>query len=131
MSMNDPIADMLSRVKNAQAVNKVAVTMPSSKTKRAIAEVLKSEGYISDYRVTEQGAHASLEIDLKYVDGHGVIETMRRVSKPGKRQYFGTEDLPKVNHGLGIAVVSTSQGVMTDRQAREQGHGGELLCVVS
>lgn len=131
MSMNDPVADMLSRIKNAQAVNKAAVAMPSSKTKQAIAEVLKSEGYITDYRVTEQGAHSTLEVDLKYVEGRGVIETMRRVSKPGKRQYFGSEDLPKVNHGLGIAVVSTSRGVMTDRQARQHGHGGELLCVVS
>lgn len=131
MSMNDPIADMLSRVKNAQAVNKAVVTMPSSKIKCAIAEVLKSEGYIADYRVAEQDAHSTLEIELKYVDGRGVIELMRRVSKPGKRQYFGSESLPKVNHGLGIAVVSTSQGMMTDRQAREQGHGGEVLCVVA
>lgn len=131
MSMNDPIADMLSRIKTAQAVNKAKITMPASKAKRAVAEVLKAEGYIRDFHVNDQDAHATLGIELKYVEGRGAIEVIRRVSKPGKRQYFGKGALPKVNHGLGIAVVSTSQGVMTDRQAREQGHGGELLCIVA
>jgi len=131
MSMNDPIADMLSRVKNAQAVNKTEVVMPSSKTKQAIAAVLKDEGYIRDFRVEEEGIKANLLIELKYVDGQGAIEILRRVSSPGKRQYFGKDDLPKVRDGLGVAVISTSRGVMTDRQARNEGHGGELLCVVA
>ena len=131
MSMNDPIADMLSRLKNAQAVNKSTVEMPASNIKVAIAEVLKDEGYIRDYRTHEDGAHRQLEIELKYMQGRGVIEMLRRGSRPGRRRYFGKADLPKVRDGLGIAVISTSRGVMTDRRAREEGHGGELLCIVA
>lgn len=131
MSMNDPIADMLSRIKNAQAVNKSIVEMPSSNIKVAIAAVLKDEGYIRDYRVREEGSLRVLEIELKYMQGRGVIEMMRRVSSPGRRRFYGKADLPKVRDGLGIAVISTSRGVMTDRRARDEGHGGELLCIVA
>lgn len=131
MSMNDPIADMLTRIKNAQAVNKVTVSMPSSRTKKAIADVLKQEGYIRDFRIEEDGPKAELTIELKYMEGRGVIDVLRRVSSPGKRQYFGKDELPKVQDGLGIAVISTSHGLMTDRQARAQGYGGELLCIVA
>ena len=131
MSMTDPIADMLVRIKNAAAVGKQTVKMPSSKTKVAIANVLKGEGYIADVRVTENGAKAELELALKYYQGKPVIETLKRVSRSGLRNYRGKDALPKVLNGMGIAVVSTSKGVMSDRKAREANVGGELLCTVS
>ena len=131
MSMTDPIADMLVRIRNAAAVGKPTVTMPSSKIKAAIAGVLKDEGYVADFRVTENGAKASLEIVLKYFEGKPVIERMQRVSRSGLRQYRGKDALPKVLGGLGIAIISTSKGIMTDAQARQQGVGGEVLCFVA
>ena len=131
MSMTDPIADMLVRIRNAAAVGKPTVTMPSSKIKAAIAGVLKDEGYIADFRVTENGAKASLEIVLKYFEGKPVIERMQRVSRSGLRQYRGKDALPKVLGGLGVAIISTSKGIMTDAQARQQGVGGEVLCFVA
>jgi small subunit ribosomal protein S8 len=124
MSMTDPIADMLVRIKNALAVGKPQVSMPASKMKTAIANVLKSEGYIGDFRTTGEGAKARLEISLKYYEGKPVIERIERVSRSGLRQYKGKDDLPKVLAGLGIAIISTSQGLMTDRQARAAGVGG-------
>ena len=131
MSMTDPIADMLVRIRNAAAVGKQTVKMPSSKIKTAIAKVLKDEGYIADYRVTENGAKAELEIVLKYYEGRPVIERLQRFSRSGLRQYRGKDALPKVLNGLGIAIVSTSKGIMTDAQARQQGVGGEVLCFVA
>ena len=131
MSMTDPIPDMLVRIKNAAAVGKPAVKMPSSKTKVAIAQVLKGEGYIGDFRVTENGAKAELEIALKYFEGKPVIERLQRVSRSGLRQYRGKDAIPKVLGGLGVAIISTSKGIMTDAQARQQGVGGEVLCFVA
>ncbi|MEO1203798.1 MAG: 30S ribosomal protein S8 [Pseudomonadota bacterium] len=131
MSMTDPIADLLTRVRNGQRARKTAVSMPSSTAKVAVARVLKDEGYIGDYRVSEDGAKASLEIDLKYFEGEPVIEKIRRVSKPGLRVYRGKDELPTVIGGLGVAIVSTSKGVMSDRQARSDGVGGEVICIVS
>ena len=131
MSMTDPIADMLVRMRNAAAVGKPAVKMPSSKMKASIATVLKDEGYIADFRVTEDGAKSQLEIELKYYEGKPVIEHMQRFSRSGPRQYRGKDDLPKVLNGLGIAIISTSKGIMTDAQARQQGVGGEVLCFVA
>ncbi|NZA27662.1 30S ribosomal protein S8 [Luteimonas sp. SJ-92] len=131
MSMTDPIADMLVRIRNAAAVGKPAVKMPSSKTKAAIAKVLKDEGYIADWRVTENGPKAELEIELKYYEGRPVIENLKRFSRSGLRQYRGKDELPKVLNGLGIAIISTSKGIMTDSQARQQGVGGEVLCFVA
>ena len=131
MSMTDPIADMLVRIKNAAAVVKQTVKMPSSKTKVAIANVLKGEGYIADARVTQAGAKAELEIALKYYEGKPVIETLKRVSRSGLRHYRGKDALPKVLNGLGVAIISTSKGIMTDTQARQQGVGGEVLCIVA
>ena len=131
MSMTDPIADMLVRIKNAAAVGKQTVKMPSSKIKVAIAGVLKNEGYITDLRVTENGPKAELEIVLKYYEGKPVIERLQRVSRSGLRQYRGKEALPKVLGGLGVAIISTSKGIMTDAQARQQGVGGEVLCFVA
>jgi len=131
MSMTDPIADMLTRIRNAQAVAKVQVAMPSSKMKVAIANVLKAEGYISDYSVQDQGNKSILTVDLKYYEGKPVIESISRYSRPGLRAYRGKDDLPKVMGGYGIAIVSTSSGVMTDRAARAAGHGGEVICFVS
>ena len=130
MSMHDPISDMLTRIRNAQRANKVAVAMPSSKLKCAIAEVLKQEGYIEEYAVSAD-AKPILEIQLKYYAGRPVIEQIKRVSRPGLRVYKGSSDIPTVMNGLGGAIVSTSKGVMTDRKARSQGIGGELLCVVA
>jgi small subunit ribosomal protein S8 len=130
MSMSDPIADMLTRIRNAQAMEKVVVSMPSSKVKLSIAQVLKDEGYIDGFAVKGQ-VKPELEIQLKYYAGRPVIEKIERVSKPGLRIYKGAEDLPKVMNGLGVAIVSTSRGVMTDRKARAQGVGGEVLCVVA
>lgn len=131
MSMNDPIADMLTRIRNAQAVEKVSVTMPSSKVKVAIAQVLKDEGYIDDFSVRGEAAKSELELQLKYYAGRPVIEKIERVSRPGLRIYKGANDLPRVMNGLGVAIVSTSRGVMTDRHARANGVGGEVLCVVA
>jgi small subunit ribosomal protein S8 len=129
--MNDPIADMLTRIRNAQAVEKVTVSMPSSKVKIAIAQVLKSEGYIDDFVVRGEAAKSELELQLKYYAGRPVIERIERVSRPGLRIYKGANDLPRVMNGLGVAIVSTSSGVMTDRHARAKGVGGEVLCVVA
>ena len=131
MSMTDPIADMLVRIKNAAAVRKQTVNMPSSKIKTAIAGVLKDEGYIADFRVTQDGAKAQLEVVLKYYEGKPVIERLQRYSRSGLRQYRGKDALPKVLGGLGVAIISTSKGIMTDAQARQQGVGGEVLCFVA
>jgi small subunit ribosomal protein S8 len=131
MSMSDPIADMLTRIRNAQATSKKTVVMPSSKVKVGIAEVLKDEGFITDFSVAENGHKTDLEVTLKYFQGEGVIDMIKRASRPGLRQYRGKNDLPKVFNGLGVTIVSTSQGVMTEKSAREAGHGGEILCFVS
>lgn len=131
MSMSDPIADMLTRVRNAQMVNKTSVSMPSSKLKVAIAAVLKDEGYIDDFRVAGEEAKPQLEITLKYHAGHPVIERIDRASRPGLRVYRSSTTLPKVMNGLGVAIISTPRGVMTDRKARATGVGGEVLCYVA
>lgn len=131
MSMTDPIADMLTRIRNGQKARKVSVSMPSSSAKAAVARVLKDEGYITDFSTAEDGGKAELTVELKYFEGRPVIEHIARVSKPGLRIYRGRQSLPKVQGGLGVAIVSTSAGVMSDRQAREQGVGGEVICVVS
>ena len=131
MSMSDPIADMLTRIRNAQEVQKAKVVIPASKVKTGIARVLKEEGYINDFQDAELDGKPALEITLRYMDGRGVIETMRRYSRPGLRQYRGKHDLPKIQNGLGIAVVSTSKGIMTDVAARAAGEGGEVLCIVT
>ncbi len=130
MSMSDPIADMLTRIRNAQAMEKAVVSMPSSKVKVSIAKVLKDEGYIEDFAV-KGDAKPVLEIQLKYYAGRPVIEKIERVSTPGLRVYKGSQELPKVMNGLGVAIVSTSRGVMTDHKARAQGVGGEVLCLVA
>ena len=130
MSMSDPIADMLTRIRNAQATEKASVFVPASKVKRAIAQVLKDEGYIEDYADRDQEGKAFIEIGLKYYAGKPVIEKLERISRPGLRIYKGRDDIPRVMNGLGVAIVSTSKGVMTDRRARETGIGGEVLCVV-
>jgi small subunit ribosomal protein S8 len=129
--MTDPIADMLTRIRNAQMAEKAAVTMPSSKLKVSIAKVLKDEGYIDDFAVRENAGLSELDIALKYYAGRPVIERIERVSKPGLRVYKGANDLPRVMNGLGIAIVSTPKGVMTDRKARAGNVGGEVLCVVA
>lgn len=131
MSMTDPIADMLVRIKNALAVGKQTVTMPSSKMKLAIAKVLKDEGYILDASTTANGAKTDLQIVLKYFEGKPVIERLQRVSRSGLRHYRGKNELPKVLNGLGVAIISTSKGVMTDAQARANGLGGEVVCLVA
>ena len=131
MSMSDPIADMLTRIRNAQAVEKAIVSMPCSKVKVAIAKVLAEEGYIDGFAVRGEAGKPELELQLKYYAGRPVIERIERVSKPGLRIYKGAEDLPRVMNGLGVAIVSTSSGVMTDRHARAKGVGGEVLCVVA
>ena len=132
MSMSDPISDMLTRIRNAQLAEKTTVSMPSSKLKVAIAQVLKDEGYVDGFGVTKgEGAKATLQIGLKYYSGNPVIEKIQRISRPGLRIYKGSEDIPKVMNGLGIAIVSTSKGLMTDRKARANGIGGEVLCVVA
>lgn len=130
MSMHDPISDMLTRIRNAQRAHKALVGMPSSKLKCAIAKVLKEEGYIEDFSVTSD-SKPILEIQLKYYAGRPVIEQIKRVSRPGLRVYKASSDIPVVMNGLGVAIVSTSKGVMTDRKARAVGVGGELLCVVA
>ena len=131
MSMSDPIADMLTRIRNAQIVDKAAVTMPSSKIKVAIAQVLKDEGYIDGYSVRDEGGKPELEIALKYYAGRPVIERIERVSRPGLRVYRGRDALPQVMNGLGVAIVTTSKGVMTDRHARATGLGGEVIGFVA
>jgi small subunit ribosomal protein S8 len=131
MSMSDPIADMLSRIRNAQMVGHADVSMPSSGIKVSIARVLKDEGYIEDFAVREDGAKRELRIGLKYYAGRPVIERLERVSSPGLRVYKGRDDIPRVMNGLGVAIVSTSRGVMTDRKARADGIGGEVLCIVA
>ncbi len=131
MSMSDPIADMLTRIRNAQQVEKTTVSMPSSKLKVAIAKVLQDEGYIDSFSLLAEGGKANLTITLKYYAGKAVIERLDRVSKPGLRIYKGKDELPKVMNGLGIAIVSTPRGVMADRHARTQGVGGEVICYVA
>jgi small subunit ribosomal protein S8 len=129
--MTDPISDMLTRIRNGQKARKVSVAMPASKARIAVAEVLRDEGYIADFSVAGDGAARSLTVELKYHKGEPVIDSIARVSKPGLRIYRRKQDLPKVLGGLGIAIVSTSAGVMSDRQAREKGIGGEVICVIS
>ena len=131
MNMTDPIADMLTRIRNAQMTEKATVVMPSSKVKIAIAKVLKDEGYIDDFAVRGEGTKPELEIALKYYAGRPVIEKIERVSRPGLRIYKGRHDIPTVMNGLGVAIVTTPKGVMTDRKARQAGIGGEVLCYVS
>ena len=131
MSMSDPIADMLTRIRNAQSVEKPVVSMPSSKLKVAIAQVLKEEGYIDAFEVKTEGVKSELEISLKYYAGRPVIERIERVSRPGLRIYRGRDAIPTVMNGLGVAIVTTPKGVMTDRKARATGVGGEVLCYVA
>jgi small subunit ribosomal protein S8 len=131
MSMTDPIADLLTRIRNGQAARKTEVTLSSSKLKTAVAKVLKDEGYIADFRITGERAKPSLTIELKYFDGRPVIDRLERVSKPGLRIYRGKDELPKVLGGMGTVIVSTPRGVMTDAQARSIGQGGEVLCIVA
>jgi len=131
MSMSDPIADMLTRIRNAQRVDKPEVAMPASKLKVAIAEVLKDEGYIEGFQVDANAGKPELRVGLKYYAGRPVIERLERVSRPGLRVYKARNDIPEVMNGLGVAIVSTSRGVMTDRRARSQGVGGEVLCYVA
>lgn len=132
MSMSDPIADMLTRIRNGQNVNMESVTMPSSKKKEAIASVLEDEGYIEGFEVeVAPGNKSTLTVNLKYFEGRPVIDYIQRVSRPGLRIYRGKGELPKVLGGLGVAIISTSKGVMSDRAARSQGYGGEVICVVS
>jgi small subunit ribosomal protein S8 len=130
MSMSDPISDMLTRIRNAQATEKASVAVPASKVKHAIAQVLKDEGYIEDFAVRDMDGKPVIEIGLKYYGGKPVIEKIERISRPGLRIYKGRDDIPRVMNGLGVAIVSTSRGVMTDRKAREAGVGGEVLCIV-
>lgn len=129
--MTDPIADMLTRIRNGQRAGKLSVSMPSSKLKTSIAGVLKDEGYIADFRVQDESGKAVMSVDLKYYEGRPVIEDLKRISRPGLRIYKSKDELPKVQGGLGVAIVSTSKGVMSDRAARAAGEGGEVLCYVS
>ena len=131
MSMSDPIADMLTRIRNAQMVNKAVAAMPSSKVKAAIAQVLKDEGYIDGFQIKTEDGKSQLEITLKYYAGRPVIERIERVSRPGLRVYKGSKAIPQVQNGLGVAIVTTPKGVMTDRKARAVGVGGEVLCYVA
>ena len=131
MSMTDPIADLLTRIRNGQSSGKTEVNVPASKVKLAIAKVLKEEGYIEDFASTQLEGKPMLAVQLKYFQGRPVIDRLERVSRPGLRVYKGKDELPSILGGLGIAIVSTSQGVMSDRQARAAGHGGEVLCIVS
>lgn len=131
MSMTDPVADMLTRIRNGQMAEKLGVSMPSSKLKEAIAKVLMDEGFIENFAVRKDGVKAELDIELKYYAGRPVIERIERVSRPGLRVYRGKQDLPRVMNGLGIAIVSTPRGVMTDRKARSANVGGEVLCIVA
>jgi small subunit ribosomal protein S8 len=131
MSMTDPIADFLTRIRNGQSSGKPEVKAPTSKVKIAIAKVLKEEGYIEDFSSSELDGKPTLAVTLKYYQGRPVIDRLERVSRPGLRVYKGKDDLPSILGGLGVAIVSTSQGVMSDRQARAAGHGGEVICIVS
>ena len=131
MSMSDPISDMLTRIRNAQAVQKTTVNIPASKVKTGIARVLKDEGYIDDFQDVEIDGKPALEVTLRYMEGRGVIETLKRASRPGLRIYRGKDDLPRILNGLGVAVISTSEGIMTDVAARATGQGGEVLCIVT
>ena len=131
MSMSDPIADMLVRIRNAQLVGHTEVSMPASKLKASIAQVLKDEGYIEDFALRDEGVKKQLRIGLKYYAGRPVIERLERVSKPGLRVYRGRDDIPRIMNGMGVAILSTSRGVMTDRKARADGVGGEILCIVA
>jgi small subunit ribosomal protein S8 len=131
MSMTDPIADLLTRIRNGQAAGKTEVTMAGSKLKTAVVKVLKDEGYIADFRLDDQSNKQTLIIELKYYDGRPVIDRLERVSRPGLRIYRGKDELPKVLGGMGTVIVSTPKGVMTDRQARSIGQGGEVLCIVA
>jgi small subunit ribosomal protein S8 len=131
MSMTDPIADLLTRIRNAQTARKTEVTMASSKVKTAIVRVLKDEGYVEDFRLDNEGGKATLTIGLKYYEGRPVIDRLERVSRPGLRIYRGKDELPKVLGGMGTVIVSTPKGVMTDKQARSIGQGGEVLCIVA
>lgn len=131
MSMSDPIADMLTRIRNAQQVNKASVEVPLSKQKQAIAKILEQEGYIAGYEVKDAAVGKMLSIALKYFEGKPVIEMIKRVSRPGLRIFKGKDDLPSVIGGLGVAIISTSSGVVSDRQARANGQGGEVICVVA
>jgi small subunit ribosomal protein S8 len=131
MSMTDPIADFLTRIRNGQLAGKTEVAAPASRLKLALAKVLKEEGYIEDFVVAEQGAKPTVTVRLKYYQGRPVIERLERVSRPGLRVYKAKDDLPKVLGGMGVAIISTSRGLMTDREARAAGHGGEVLCIVS
>jgi small subunit ribosomal protein S8 len=131
MSMSDPIADLLTRIRNAQQSGKIEVSAPASKLKAAIAEVMKKEGYIEDCAVVEKDSKSILNIRLKYYQGQPVISMMRRVSRPGLRQFRRKDEIPKVMGGLGVAIVSTSKGIMSDREARAAGHGGEVICLIA
>ncbi len=130
MSMTDPVADMLTRIRNGQSAGKKYIKQPSSKLKISIAKVLKEEGYIKDFNVETNASHSEMTVELKYYKGAPVIESIKRISRPGLRIYKSKDELPKVLGGLGIAIVSTSNGVMTDRAARAIGHGGEIICTV-
>jgi small subunit ribosomal protein S8 len=131
MSMTDPIADLLTRIRNAQLARKTEVSVSSSKLKQALVKVLKEEGYVAGFQVTNDGAKQTLNIELKYFEGRPVIDRLERVSRPGLRIYRGKTELPKIQGGLGTAIVSTPKGVMTDKQARAIGQGGEVLCIVA
>ena len=131
MSMQDPISDMLTRIRNGQSAGKIRIMMPVSKQKTAVAEVLRQQGYIREFAIDEIEGKGQLAILLRYFEGKPVIEMLRRVSRPGLRVYKRKDDLPKVMDGLGIAIISTSKGLMTDRQARAAGHGGEVVCIVA
>ena len=130
MAMNDPLGDLLARIRNAQMRNKGKVTSPNSKLRESVLEVLKTEGYIRDYSVTEREGRSELDIELKYFDGEPVIREIERISKPGRRVYASVRNLPRINNGLGVAIVSTPKGVMADHQARDANVGGEILCTV-
>jgi len=130
MSMSDPISDMLTRIRNGQSANKVTVDIPSSNVKQAIAKVLKDEGFIEDFTVNKEGVKSTIVVTLKYYMGVPVITKVQRVSRPGLRTYKSAEELPRVIGGMGVAIISTSNGVMSDREARAAGHGGEVLCTV-
>jgi len=129
--MSDPIADMLTRIRNAQSANKASVSMPASKTKSAIANLLKDEGYVADFETTTEDAKPVMTVALKYYEGRPVIAEINRVSRPGLRIYKGADELPKVRGGLGVAIISTSKGLMSDRAARKAGIGGEVICFVA
>ena len=131
MAMTDPIADMLTQIRNALKAHKQTVSFPGSNVKQAILDVLEDEGYINGHSNTDNDGKASITVDLKYYQGEPVIDSIKRVSKPGRRVYFGVDELPSVQNGLGIAIVSTSKGIMVERKAREAGVGGELICTVS